>query len=274
MEITREELSLLQNHIYKICGLVIPDNKEYLIKQRLDCIVKKYKYKNFFALYNDLLKGNGSCLEAEVINRITTNETSFFRNQIPFQVLREKLLPDLITQNANNKVYIWSAASSTGQEAYTIAMIIHELEERGLCRKENFKIIGTDISKDVLLKATRGVYNAIEISRGLTQAQINKYFKPHGKDWQINDDIKNMVEFYELNLIDSSQFIGKFHIIFCRNVLIYFDQETKNTLIKRCYDALYNKGVLILGSMENIYESNSAFKIVHMNGGIFYFKEE
>lgn len=286
MELSREEFNELRQIIYKICGISILDGKEYLIKQRLEPVARVYGINSFHELYMELVKSTSVDLRDRVIVAITTNETSFFRDAHPFSAFNDHVLPELdkmiqirkerAYQRKGNKVSIWSAASSTGQEAYTVAMLINEYVEKkrlsGLVN-DDFGILATDISSDVLAKAMKGEYSQFEIRRGLPEQFLKRYFRQEGDIFRLDGRIRNMVEFKRVNLIESFAALPGFDVIFCRNVLIYFDNDTKKIILEKFYNLLSNEGFLILGASESVYSITDQWESIRVGQTTVYRKK-
>ncbi|MGR3218824.1 MAG: CheR family methyltransferase, partial [Candidatus Anammoxibacter sp.] len=243
MELTKSDFENLSRFVYKTCGIVIKDEKTYLIQQRLEPIAKSIGCKNFAELCFKLSANCSSSLHDQIIAAITTNETSFFRDTHPFDTFKNTILPklgNLVEERKNRKpvrkgakIRIWCAASSTGQEPYCLAMIIYEYTQgvkyRGITEND-FEIMATDISSKVLAKAIAGEYSDFEITRGLQPSHKNKFFIKENGLWLIDNRIKDMVEFKRLNLMKPFTMLGGFDVIFCRNVLIYFDDPAKRSI--------------------------------------------
>jgi chemotaxis protein methyltransferase CheR len=263
MELNERDFDLLREHIRKLCGLHIQDEKKYLVVQRLENLVKDCACSDFSSFCRLLEEKPDRELNEKIITRITTNETSFFRDQHPFEAFRDRLLPELgkrLRQAKGNgssaKVNIWSAASSTGQEPYSLAMIISDYLKANACMgvsAEDFRILATDISDRVLSKAREGVFNQIEVSRGLSEEARERHFVKDGKNWRVRRDVASLVDFQRLNLTESFSLLPVFDLIFCRNVLIYFDDVTRRDILARFHRKLAADGVLFLGVSENLY---------------------
>lgn len=211
-------------------------------------------------------------LREAVIDAMTTNETLWFRDGHPFRILDEILLPEFNARGGAQPLRIWSAASSTGQEAYSISMLVDEFRRRhpGALRG-GVNIVGTDISARVLEVARLGEYEMLAIGRGLSQERLNTYFTPTGQGgWKIRPELTRGVEFRPLNLLDSYASLGKFDIVFCRNVLIYFSAELKRDIIGRLHATLRPGGYLILGASESLSGVQDKFDMVHCSPGIVY----
>jgi len=236
----------------KIAGISYATGKEYLIESRLNELALSLGYKDVKDIYQTIVKkGVDLKLLNEIIDALTTNETYFFRDYHPFEVLRTHILPELFKKREKEKkINIWSAACATGQEAYSIAMILLEYFSLYL-QTYRVSILATDISKKCLEKAKRGVYNQIEINRGLPISFLVKYFKQDGAHWYIDEKVKKLVKFEKLNLLGASQrLLERFDLIFCRYVLIYFSDEVKKKVLTDLWKLLNPGGYLILGATE------------------------
>lgn len=287
MNVSQQEFDLLREYIRTICGISIHDDKTYLVQQRLEPLVIAAGAKSFLEYYELIKKDTSLSTKEKIIDAITTNETSFFRDVHPFESFKNKILPDLgklIKDRKNrsydrkgSKVNIWCAAASTGEEPYSLAILIYEYVKANQfsgIALEDFRILATDISTEILAKAISGEYNGIAINRGLTNENKEKYFEERGKFWGIKDFIRSMVEFRQINLINPFKMLGGFDIIFCRNVLIYFDIETKSRIFDQFYDMLADDGYLILGSTESTYGMTNAFDSVKFGNTIVYQKKK
>ena len=285
MNITGPEFSLMQSAVLSLCGVLIGTDKQYLIQQRLAPVAEAAGCKSFGDLHRKLHNGASARLAAEVINAITTNETFFFRDGHPFLTLKAKILPELmeriqrrkqITGASASKVRIWSVASSTGQEAYSIAMLIDEcLEENrrfGLTAND-FYILSTDISETVLSQAKEGLYDRLEISRGLTVDRKMRYFDQKGEKWQIKKNMRDMVDFRYMNLTKPFPMLGQFDLLLCRNVLIYFDVQARIDIYKQFHKILASQSYLMLGATENIYQMTEMFESERLGATLLYMKK-
>jgi chemotaxis protein methyltransferase CheR len=275
VKITSGEFSLFSKYILSISGISLDAGKEYLIETRLRPILKAYGLASFKELYNAALNDPQKKLEKEIIDAISTNETYFFRDKNPFELLKFKILPDLIDKRSAEKpgkpvnIRIWSAASSTGQEIYSAAMIMHELGIANT-RQYNIRLIGTDISDAAIAKASYGQYNKFDVARGLTPERLRKFFNKNGDDWKIKDEIRSMVAFQKVNLLKPFNSPGKFDIIFCRNVAIYFNPPDRKKLYQTISNSLEKDGYLIIGSTESITNDTQMFKPQRYLNSTFY----
>ena len=240
-------------------GLAIGPDKLYLLDTRLSPILKRHELPNLNVLAERLRGVRTESLAQEVVEAMTTNESLFFRDNKPFAHFRTESLPRLHAARPRGApLRIWSAAASSGQEAYSLAMIVAEL--RASLGDRRVEIIGTDIAREQILRAREGLYSQFEVQRGLPIQMLVKYFTQVGELWQLNADIRGMVQHRQLNLLQDFSSLGVFDVIFCRNVLIYFDQETKATIFERLVKQLEPDGMLILGAAESVVGITDAFK--------------
>ena len=253
-----DERKLLASYIYSICGVQLDDTKHYLIENRLSSLLARTNSRTYSELYNKARSDATKSLEHSIIDAITTGETLFFRDTAPFDLLRHKILPDLIDRRSRRnggpvRIRIWSAACSSGQEIYSIAMILRELlgpvEKLG---RYDLHLLGTDISPQAVARASRGVYSDLEAGRGLNAPLLARYFVQHAEGWKVSDEIRSMVTFRTANLLRDFSFVGQFDIIFCRNVAIYFSETDKAELFRRMRKSLPADGYLVIGSTESL----------------------
>ncbi|NYR11844.1 protein-glutamate O-methyltransferase CheR [Pseudoalteromonas sp. MIP2626] len=255
------------------CGIVLGENKQYLVKSRLAPLMKRFNVESLSQLVNKTLGLHERQLRAAVVDAMTTNETLWFRDQYPFELLKTKLFPEF--KGLNRPLKIWSAASSSGQEPYSIAMSVAEFQTSspGVLRM-GAQIVATDISNTMLDMCKNAEYDALALARGLSAERRKKFFKDSGNGMaQVIDPIKKQVNFRHLNLLDSYALLGKFDIIFCRNVLIYFAPEVKAKIIAKFSQALNPKGYLLLGASESMSGLSNDFDMVRCNPGIIYQKK-
>jgi len=256
LKITPEELKLLTKYIHDISGIYLDASKKYLLETRLSPIAEELGCRSFRELYDRARRDARKRIEHRIIDAISTNETLFFRDNGPFELLRHKILPELIDRRApksrmmKTNIRIWSAACSTGQEVYSIAIVLRELLSD--LSKYQIKLLGTDISDAAIAQASLGKYNKFEIERGLPRDKLQKYFIPMGGFWKIKDEIRAMATFRKLNLMLPFAGLGKFDIIFCRNVAIYFTLEDRKKLFNKLADVLEPDGYLIIGATESL----------------------
>ncbi|MGD9366334.1 MAG: protein-glutamate O-methyltransferase CheR [Desulfobacteraceae bacterium] len=253
VKIKPDEIQLFAKYIYSLTGIHIEASKAYLIETRLGRLLEAERCESYSEFYHKAKTDGLKALEKKIIDAITTNETLFFRDTNPFELLKHKILPEVIDRQASKSmgipIRIWSTACSTGQEVYSIAIVIKELLGN---TKVNVKLTGTDLSDAVIQQASYGSYNKFEIERGLPQASLQRYFKAEGANWKIKDELRAMATFRKFNLMDPFSAMGKFDIIFCRNVAIYFTLEDRMKLFNKIADVLEPDGFLIIGSTESL----------------------
>ena len=255
-EILPENYRFLQEHVHSQVGIVLEDNKHYLFESRLAPIVKQHGLGSINDLCAVLRTKRNAGLGHQVVEAMTTNETYFFRDPAQYEAIRTVLLPKLKAERADTKkLRFWSAASSTGQEAYTLAML---LLENGF-QDWNIQILGTDFSEKVVERARSGIYQQIEVNRGLPAALLVKYFRRSGLDWQLSEQVQKMVRFETIDLRKSMRTLGPFDLVFCRNVMIYFDNDTKRNIMKEIHSTLFRGGWLLLGGAETAFSLEERF---------------
>jgi chemotaxis protein methyltransferase CheR len=253
--LTREELGVWIRYVHEISGIALDETKGYLIETRLGTLKKETSAGSFSELYYKVKGDAGGSLRRKVVDAITTNETSFFRDTTPFELLQHKVLPDLIDRRTRPglrsiPIRIWSAACSTGQEAYSTAIVIKEL--LGDLGNYDVRIVGTDISDRAVAAASHGYFSRLELDRGMPADKVNKYFVPEGGRWKIRDDIRAMATFRTMNLLEPFAFTAPFDLVFCRNVAIYFSETDKQRLFRNIGRVMTRDGCLIIGSTESI----------------------
>lgn len=255
IKINPAELKLVAQYIQEISGIYLDQSKAYLFETRLSSVAESHGCKSYQELQAKAKQDSSKVIEKAIIDAITTNETLFFRDKGPFELLQHKILPEVIDARSaksggRTQVKIWSAASSTGQELYSIAIVIKELlhDAPGY----SFTLLGTDISDAAIAQASYGKYNRFEIERGLDKKFLQKYFNFFGDSYKIKDEIRAMVNFRKLNLMQSLSALGKFDIIFCRNVAIYFTLDDRKKLFNKLADCLTDDGYLVIGSTESL----------------------
>jgi chemotaxis protein methyltransferase CheR len=257
IKVTPQEIDLLSKYIYGISGIHIEPTKAYLIETRLSKMIEQEKCQSYGELFYKAKADTSRNLEKKIVDAITTNETLFFRDTSPFELLKHKILPEVFDKKSESgnggfsqQIRIWSAACSTGQEIYSIAMVIKEL--LGDVSRFNLHLLGTDISDAAVKQASRGIYNKFEIERGLPRDQLQRYFAASGGNWKIRDEIRSMAVFKKFNLMGPLSSLGRFSIIFCRNVAIYFTLEDRKKLFNKLADCLEPDGYLVIGSTESL----------------------
>jgi chemotaxis protein methyltransferase CheR len=266
-EILPENYRFLQEHVRSQVGIVLEDNKHYLFESRLAPIVRQHGLGSINDLCVVLRAKRNIELAHQVVEAMTTNETYFFRDPAQYEAIRTVLLPRLKEERQDTqKLRFWSAASSTGQEAYTLAML---LLENGM-QDWNIQILGTDFSAKVVERARCGIYQQIEVNRGLPAALLVKYFRRSGLDWQLSDAVRTMVRFETIDLRKSMRTLGPFDLVFCRNVMIYFDNDTKRNIMKEIHSTLFRGGWLLLGGAETAFSLEDRFDRLNVGNVTVY----
>ena len=267
--IAATEYDTFRRYLEDACGIVLGENKHYLVTSRLKRVTEEFSFPTLSEMMSTLAKGNDRHLREKVIDAMTTNETMWFRDVYPFEILRKELLPELAKKKSPIK--IWSAASSTGQEAYSISMTTTEFQQSNPgVLASNVEIVGTDISQTVVNQAKLGRYDELSVVRGLSPERRDKFFSKKDDRWAINSDIVQRTRFTELNLLNNYSLLGKFDIIFCRNVLIYFSPEMKKDILERMATILKPGGTLILGGSESPTGYTKKFAMVRYPDGVVY----
>lgn len=250
-------MMLWADYVRDICGIVLDESKAYLIECRLAPLAKEYGCSSWSAFHGVARADKTGVIRRKVIDAITTGETSFFRDAAPFELLRNKILPDLI--DARRKMIpsgavvplrIWSAACSTGQEVYSIAIVLREI--LGEMKRFDIRIMGTDISDRVIAAASYGKYSRFDLDRGMSPEMVEKHFCRDGEFYRIRDEVRALITFKTLNLLDDIRFPYRFDLIFCRNVAIYFGENDRKRLFDRLATVMAVDGCLIIGSTESI----------------------
>lgn len=261
------DFDFIANLVRDRSGLVLTPDKTYLVESRLGPIARKEGIPSLEELVSILrMRGDLRLIDA-VVDAMTTNETFFFRDKTPFEHLENIIIPDLVAKKRGGTIRIWCAAASTGQEPYSIAMVLDQMGHKlGGCKVE---ILGTDISERCLEKAKQGVYTQFEVQRGLPVQFLMKYFKKEGENWRISDNIKSAARYRQMNLLDDFRGLGKFDIIFCRNVLIYFDISTKKRVLDRMAAQVDGAGYLLMGAAETVLGITDSFKTIPNARGLY-----
>lgn len=286
-KISFEDFVFIRDFIHKISGIYLDYEKEYLIRQRIAPILKEIKVDSFGEFTRIIKEGRSLRFKESIISAITTNETSFFRDDHPFKTFFDYIMPKLIDKirrlKENNpkhspKIRIWSAACSSGQEPYSVAMLINEyLVKKAIFNisKNDFYILATDIDGPVLKDAVSGIYDKMAISRGLSEERLKKFFIPNGNKWEIKDELKEMVDYQKCSLhegISTARLGGTFDVILARNVLIYFDIKTKDDILLRINQLMQDDSFLILGATENLYGMSGKFQSVNFDNTLVFRK--
>ena len=259
MSVSLEELRAFSQYVHKLTGITLDDSKGYLVESRLGGMLTETGAGTFSELLYKIKGDMTRRLERKLIDQITTGETLFFRDQAPFELLAHKILPDLIDKRTAAQrgrgpipIRIWSAACSNGQEVYSIAMILKELAGSSMDRFQ-IRILGTDISDQAVATASRGLYNRVEIERGLPADKLRRYFTPERDGaYKISDELRAMATFRTLNLMNDFNSVGRFDIVLCRNVAIYFNDADRTSFFNRLGRVMEPDGYLLIGATESI----------------------
>lgn len=254
------------------CGISLAENKQYLVTTRIRKILVDNNIPSLSSLVDQMKSARNSNLRQQVIDAMTTNETFWFRDTYPYEYLKTSLLPEVQEQRAMGGIKIWSAACSSGQEPYSLSMTVEEYRRINMgVLPRQVDIVATDLSSAILDQAKKGEYDKMQILRGLSKERLDAFFdKLPDEMWRIKPVVKNRVQFKSLNLMDSYSVLGKFDIIFCRNVLIYFSAELKQDILTRMHKVLKPGGMLVLGSSEGLAGASDLFEMVHCTPGIMY----
>jgi chemotaxis protein methyltransferase CheR len=266
--VTPLDYDFVRRYLKERSGLVLSADKQYLVESRLLPVTRKAGLANLGALVDALKFGRDDALMTAVVEAMATNETFFFRDKIPFEHFRTIVMPALVAARRGVRaIRIWCAAASTGQEPYSLAMCLKEME--GQIAGWRIEMLATDLANDVLEKARAGLYSQFEVQRGLPVQLLVKHFTQIGELWQIAPEIRAMVKYRQLNLLSDFSQLGTFDLIFCRNVLIYFDQETKIDVLERLARVTASDGYLVLGAAETVVGLTDSFKIVGGKHGLY-----
>ncbi len=270
------EFILFRDYISEQCGILLGDDKAYLIESRLSRLMVENGLFSFEELYKHIYSHQDRQMAARVIDAVTTNETLWFRDRAPWIIMEKHILPawiDRLRQGKCSRARIWSAACSTGQEPYSLAMLIDNYLARNNIKDlslKDFAILATDISATVLQIAAKGRYDNISIMRGLDQYYRDRYFKQEGRTWTLDDRILGAVEFRQFNLQDSYTRLGVFDTVYMRNVLIYFSKELKRDIIQRVSGSLSSGGYFIVGAAEIMSDYCQLFDQKELESGVVY----
>ena len=265
--INPENYRFLQQQVYSQVGIVLEDDKHYLFESRLAPIVKRLGLGSINDLCAFLHTEKGAVIAKDVSEAMTTNETYFFRDPAQYEAIRTVLLPKLLEERRNIRTLrFWSAASSTGQEAYSLAMML--LEEK--LASWNIQILGTDYSEAVVKRAQSASFQQIEVNRGLPTSLLVKYFTRSGMDWKLSETVRRMASFRTIDLRKSMSTLGPFDLAFCRNVMIYFDDKTKREIMRQLHGTLFRGGWLLLGGAETIFGLDDLFERKNVGNATVY----
>jgi chemotaxis protein methyltransferase CheR len=269
-----QEFDQFRQFLEDACGISLGDNKQYLVTNRIRRILEDNNIASFSELVRALKLGLNRRLKDQVVDSMTTNETFWFRDIYPFDYLKNTLLPQLLapTSRMFGPVRIWSAACSSGQEPYSISMMVEDYKRQAMGNLgRQVQIVATDLSATVLDQARRGEYDRLSVMRGLSAERLERYFdNPDPNVWRVKNYVKERIEFRSLNLMDSYAALGKFDIVFCRNVLIYFSADLKRQILQKIHASLRPQGLLFLGSSEGLAGAGDLFEMVRCEPGILY----
>lgn len=269
MSFSSESMAYLRDLVYRRSAIVLEDDKQYLIDSRLSPLARELDLGSIDELVCKLRVDASAPLVHRVVEAMTTNETLFFRDLHPFEALRTRLVPDLLqARAAQRSLRIWCGAASTGQEPYSVAMTLCESFPQ--LATWDVKIVATDLNSAVLERARAGRYRQLEVNRGLPVKFLLKYFDRQGAEYQLKPEVRNLVTFKELNLLDNWSHLGEHDIIFLRNVLIYFDVETKRRILGRVRRTLRKDGVLVLGGAETTTNLDDGYVPLRIGNGVYY----
>lgn len=269
MPLANPDIDYLRGVVADLSGNVIAPRQAYMLEQRLTPLAESMGLADLDALVNELRRSHDLSLKTKVAEAVTVNETSFFRDIHPFEALRTSIIPELVKKNAAQKtIRIWCAAASTGQEPVSIAMTIRE----GFPELSNWKfdIVATDLSEEVLDKCRAGSYSQLEVNRGLPARKLVRFFDRNGAAWRTKPEIRDLITYQRLNLTKPLPFMGKFDIVFIRNVLIYFDQPTKADILKRVHRTLSPDGYLFIGSAETVIGMGLPYRREEIDATVCY----
>ena len=269
MTLEVKEFEFIRSFVQKRSAIVLDDEKQYLVESRLQPLARREGFSNVAELVMQMQASPVNGLHQKVVEAMTTNETSFFRDIHPFDALRRVVLPELIAaRSATRQLRIWCAACSTGQEPYSLAMLLRENFPQ--LQSWNVSILATDLSTQVLEKARDGSFNQIEINRGLPAPYLLKYFQRQGMNWQLKEDLRKMIDFRSMNLIEPWPLMPPADVVLLRNVLIYFDVNTKKDILAKVRRLLRPDGYLFLGGAESTFNLDDAFKRVELERSSVY----
>jgi len=268
--LSQGDYQAFQQFLQEACGIVLGGGKEYLVSSRLGSLMRQYGVATVGELLRQLRTGTNPRLRSSIIDAMTTNETYWFRDMAHFRLLTERIMPEL-SERLPQRLRFWSAACSSGQEPYSVSMAIHEYQQANSERlKAIVEILATDISSSMLDEARKGHYCGISASRGLSVDMHERYFSLRGDCQEVRPEIKRRVSFREFNLTKGYELLGRFDVIFCRNVLIYFSNSQKLDILARMARILNPGGYLFLGSTESLAAHSDKFEMVSDLGGIVY----
>lgn len=267
--LTEQDYDFIRKLVHAKTAILIDEQKNYLIDSRLMILKEKKQYKNVEEIIHKLKYEQCEKCIREVINIMTTNETSFFRDKHPFEALKLSIVPAILAKKQNKSLTIWSGACSTGQEPYSLAILLCEFFPK-IVAEFSIKILATDISTDVLEHAKKGLFTQNEVNRGLPIQYLLKYFDRQGQSWQVKEPVRQMIEFRQLSLNNDWAFIPRMDIVFLRNVLIYFTEQTRFNILHQIKQRIYPQGYLFLGAGEMLPRNEVELQREQIDGTYFY----
>lgn len=269
-QIASNEYEEFRRFLEDACGIVLGENKHYLVTSRLNRLMREFNINTFSELMLQLKQKHHSKLRERIVDAMTTNETMWFRDRYPFDILTNAIFPELSSLRLR-QLRVWSAACSSGQEPYSIGITIQEyLASHPGALPSNMQIIATDISPSMLRDASIAQYDKMSISRGMSEERIKRFFSQINDRWEVRPEIRGKVSFRELNLMQSFAPLGKFDIVFCRNVLIYFSSDLKKDILNRIAQTMNPRGYLFLGGSESPTSYVDMFEMVRTTAGVVY----
>jgi chemotaxis protein methyltransferase CheR len=280
MELSQQTMQGLSELIHRLCGLVLGPDKAYLVRHRLAPLLQSEGFASFDQLLERLKSRGGGRLHDAIIEAITTKETSFFRDPAYFEAINKTVLPECLfalqpNTRMRHRIRIWSAGCSTGQEPYSMAMLIRDVlagDSADDAKKSPFSILATDLSAEALTFAKDGCYTQADVARGLSGAMLARHFHRRGKHWVVHESLQHLVQFRRFDLLGSPAAFGAFDLILCRNVLIYFDESTRRAVCAEFYRALQPGGWLVLGAAESLYGIRHRLESIKLGQAILYRK--
>ncbi|HEB29243.1 MAG TPA: protein-glutamate O-methyltransferase CheR [Porticoccus sp.] len=265
------DYTVFRDFLEDACGILLGENKQYLVTSRLSKLMAKHQIDSLSELVKRMQQISQRRLKEEVVDAMTTNETLWFRDAHPFNIFKNQLLPEW-QKNRHGSVRVWSAACSSGQEPYSLSMLVEEYRTAAMTGlKYPVDIVATDLSPSMLEQCKKAEYDGLSLGRGLSQDRLQRFFdQAEGSVWRVKPDVRKRVRFQPLNLMDSFSVLGKFDVVFCRNVLIYFSAELKVDILRRIHGTLRPGGYLILGASEGLAGVKEFYEMVQCNPGIIY----
>jgi chemotaxis protein methyltransferase CheR len=277
MQLDRPTLERLSQQVRRLCGLVVTSDKEYLLRDRLGPVLRRHGWQVFAQLADRLDSPAQVALADEVVEALMTHETAFFRDPHVWEALRREVFPGLLARRtpAGPRVRFWSAATSTGQEAYTMAILAQEYVEAQAGKAapaESFSILATDICSSALQSGSAAEYDLWQMRRGISDQRQACFFEPREKRWRVREPLRRVVDFRRVNLVEPLPRLGAFELICCRNVLIYFDEAIRKRVCEQLHSLLVQGGWLVLGAAENLYGITERFESVSLGDVLVYRK--